>query len=1240
MPGSDLQDGGQQLVLGKVLLERGLISADQLRDALSERARRVGSGEPITTSLGSILVSKGFLTDQQLVSLLAEQSAERAVEKSVALTPPPQEASIHVTPSGTMAGVTPSGIFPKTGAVDPLSGAARLGKYTLVKELGRGGMGVVYEALDTELNRRCALKLMLSSPTADPKEVALEEERFIRESQLSARLKHSNIVTVFEAGIIDGRRFLAMELIEGLSLSQWRQENRVSLKQAVEALRNVALAVHHAHEQGILHRDLKPRNVLIGKNGQPYVTDFGLAKTLGRKVSDSLTHSGMVVGTPAYMSPEQAQGLDKIDWRTDIYSLGVMLYEILTGQTPFTGESPIEILMKVVKDPVPLPTKIAKPELVVALDKTIENICLKALAKKDRDRYVTAKAFADDITKWLRGESVKVSAPRQKKGSYGRAVMLGIAGGLFAVLAVAVYFLSQGGPTAADYLAKARIARTEGRWEDAQMQYMMAVGLDSTNAEAIASLEEVRIEIKRTALAREDELRKEIRQKLLEANQLQEEARRREEEAMKARSGAERKEAERKRREAAERAQAKLEEARRAGDELRRSTRITDPPKVPVVPSGDPWESARDLLAIVDPARDAVWGTWSVQDGNLVSGRSDHARLEIPYAPPAEYDVRVRFTRMAGSDAVTLMLAGAGQPFAFVIGTAGNTAFGFDTIGGARAKLNPSTVGSSRCLDNGRTYTAVVQVRSDGVKAFLDDRPLTQWNTEDYSDMKLSEDWDLRGRPVLGLGSHRSPTLFHRVEIRMINGAGRDAGPAEVAELEGERVNLGSLKPGLVAEYYYGTSFESLGVRKVVPRVDFRWTEGPLWLGGPRDFFSCRFLGYLHVPRTGSYTFAVKGDDGFRLVIDGVQLVSKWRLSTQEAPAVVCRLRGGLHRFELEHFEYLNRASLSISWTDTGLARMAPISDRSLYHDPAEGEVFVASRQPEFRTMLRGHTNEVTDLAFSPDGRMLATASKDRTIRLWNLESRINTGTFSGHGSGALAVAFSPDGKLLASGGYDKMVRLWNIDRGVESLTLEGHTHFVDAVEFSPDGLTLASASYDGTIRLWDVGSGSEIRVLKGHEGGVTCVAFLPGGKRLVSGSVDHTLREWDIEKATELRKFTGHADWVEEIALSAHGSSLASASRDGRILIWDLVSGRRIRDLPGHTSEVMSLAFGRKGTILASGGNDTMIRLWDTRTGRLLRTLPGHQGSVKAVGFGPDGRTMATGSFDSTLRLWQVKGP
>jgi serine/threonine protein kinase len=262
-------------------------------------------------------------------------------------------------------------------------------------------MGVVYEALDTQLDRKVALKLMLTSPNADPEEIKQDEERFLREARLCAQLKHPGIVSVYEVGVERGRRYLAMELVEGVSLNIWRKQGSLTIHRQVQMLRDTALAVHEAHERGVLHRDLKPANILVDRKNCPHVTDFGLAKPMGKSSVMSLTSSGILVGTPSYMSPEQAMGSKSIDRRTDVWSLGVMLFEVLAGRLPFDGETALEVVMKVVKTPVP---RLAPPG---GSENTIQGICAMALAKNPDERYPKASFLAYDLTRWLRGDHFK-----------------------------------------------------------------------------------------------------------------------------------------------------------------------------------------------------------------------------------------------------------------------------------------------------------------------------------------------------------------------------------------------------------------------------------------------------------------------------------------------------------------------------------------------------------------------------------------------------------------------------------------------------------------------------------------------------------------------------------------------------------------------------------------------------------------------------------------------------------------
>jgi tRNA A-37 threonylcarbamoyl transferase component Bud32 len=287
-----------------------------------------------------------------------------------------------------------------------------VGKYALVREVGRGGSAVVYEAFDTQLQRRVALKVLERRPDADPAARKLEEERFLRETQLAARLpKHPHVVSVYEAGVEKGRRYLAMEFVDGGSLA----DAGLPPRRAIEVLRDAARAVHHAHRHGIVHRDLKPGNILLDSAGTPRVTDFGLAKAVGEDVQASLTAPGTAVGTPAYMAPEQAQGRKDADHRVDVYALGVVLYELIAGRRPFDGSSALEIMLKVVKSKAPPPSSCAEPTADAGAFRGLDAVCLKAMAKRVDERYPSAEAFAKDLDLWLAGQELRVDLPRSTR---------------------------------------------------------------------------------------------------------------------------------------------------------------------------------------------------------------------------------------------------------------------------------------------------------------------------------------------------------------------------------------------------------------------------------------------------------------------------------------------------------------------------------------------------------------------------------------------------------------------------------------------------------------------------------------------------------------------------------------------------------------------------------------------------------------------------------------------------------
>jgi serine/threonine protein kinase len=832
----------EDLSLGDLARTQGFIDSRQLREALSEQEADVRNGRP-ARPLGEILVARGFLTERQVDSLVESQR----------LT--------VVQPLGGPAADPPASPAPGAAPFPPF------GKYTLLRELGHGGMGVVYEAVDTSLNRKVALKTMIETASPARKEARMDEERFLREAHLTANLpRHPHIVGVYEAGVIDGRRYLAMEYIEGRPMTEWKRLGSVSIRQQVALLRDVLLAVHHAHEHGVIHRDLKPANVLVDGRNQPHVVDFGLAKAVGQDLRVSLTASGMLVGTPTYMSPEQAQALKTIDRRTDVYAVGVMLYELLTGRPPFTGETAIELLMKAVRDPVPPPSSIVDAKGHPAQDKAAENICLKALAKEPADRYPTAQAFADDLTKWLSGEEVRVDLPQPRRKlnvwPYVAAAAVALAAGMLFLRpdppkpspASNAPPLAAADPArwkdAVDLLSRVdpAVDTVEGSWEvrDGKLVVRRAVPASRIEMPYEPPAEyDCRVEFRTPATgdcdlhlilskgghpfkwiigARQNTLAGFEKIGDVWANDHPTASRKQEKwlshdrvydvivqvrrDVLKAyldgelvlafetdgsnlnvppddglRDG---------RLLGLRTWQSEITFLRVDVLEVSGKGRFTRP----AVDDAARWAGATDLMPLVDPAKDAVVGTWRRDPEGLVSDASALSRLEIPYRPPEEYDVRVSFTPMGLNLDVSHILNREGRAFRWVMGGSRNKIFGFDSLDGESLEKSPLSVWSEPCLKPGRRATSIVQVRKDGLRAFLDGRPIL-WVATDYSRARNWPVCRLRDDRALGLLTYETPTVFHAIHVLEVTGRGRSGRipPDDPERWKGARSLLPLIEP-------------------------------------------------------------------------------------------------------------------------------------------------------------------------------------------------------------------------------------------------------------------------------------------------------------------------------------------------------------------------------------------------------------------------------------------------------------
>ncbi|MBI2901565.1 MAG: protein kinase [Planctomycetes bacterium] len=331
------------------------------------------------------------------------------------------------------------------------------GNYTLLAELGRGGMGVVYRAEQKSLGRPVALKILsVAQDWASEETLA----RFRREGEVMARLAHPDVVAVHDFGVHEERVYIAMELVHGMQLDRYVQSHFPTFEQSLAIVARVARALYHAHGQGIVHRDVKPSNILVDTNGNPKLSDFGLAKVEGAKVS----RSGAILGTPVYMSPEQATG-EGVDARSDVYGLGAVLYEMLTGAPPYLGTS-VESIVHQVVHREPVPPRVVNPKVPI----DVETICLRAMEKSRDRRYATALALAEDVERWLQGEPIRA----RRAGPVERAWKWVRRRRLVAATVLALVLLASGGAAAAVLLSrelgrqKQEAARLRGEQERAR----------------------------------------------------------------------------------------------------------------------------------------------------------------------------------------------------------------------------------------------------------------------------------------------------------------------------------------------------------------------------------------------------------------------------------------------------------------------------------------------------------------------------------------------------------------------------------------------------------------------------------------------------------------------------------------------------------------------------------------------------------------------------------------------------
>jgi WD40 repeat protein len=1038
---------------------------------------------------------------------------------------PPTWLAVALAPAG-QTGVTPT---PNPTAADtvrlapPPAAGTRLGDYELLEVLGKGGMGVVWKARQLGANRLVALKLILAGELADDADV----RRFRAEAEIAASLDHPNLVPLYEVGEDHGRHFFSMKLIQGGHLGQHLRRFRDQPREAAALLLTVARAIQHAHQHGLLHRDLKPGNILLewragdGSPPVPHVTDFGLARRL--EAPGSLSQSGHVVGTPEFMAPEQARGQKALTTATDVYGLGAVLYAVLTGQPPFAGRSVLNTLEQVVGSEPVAPSLLNR-----RVPRDLATICLKCLRKEPEQRYGSAADLAEELRCFLAGEPISAKAvglgERLLLWARRRPALAAVYGLLLLVLVLGglgggALWLWQQEALAKQQVEDALREKAAAQETLDQVLYLRNVDL------AYREWQEGGVTLAEQLLAGCPPARRHWEwhylDRLLHGELLA----------------------------------FRPEHVEPPGpDRLAYSPDgmwLAGACRTLEVPIWDP-RTGRQLFTLQpnpgpvyavafnpDGTRLASAGRasrgetsagsiciWDTRTRKLLRALQGHTRsvMSVAFSPNGKHlasasddaTVRVWDVSVSTEGRQALVLQGftrEGQP-SRVLGVA------FSPDG---TRLGSTGVGRIHVwdADSGKEVLTLEGPNGGGL----------------YSSVAFSPD----GTRLAGAGAGKAVLVWDMRTRQQVLALSGHAGPVFAVAFSPDGTRLATASSdNTVRVWNAATGEESFCLRGHLDEVFcLAFSPDGMRLASGADR-SVRVWDLILSPglltlkgHTGRVSSVAFSPDGARLASSGADgTLRTWTAQTGQA---------------LLTFKGHTEAVCGIAFDPHG-ARLASGGHDQIVRvwDAAGGRELLA---------LRGHTADVTAVAFSPDGTRLASAGTDGTVRVWNAQTGAEVFNLQGHRGLVFHVAFSPDGTRLASAATDESVRIWEAATGEELLVLDSHKGSVLAVAFSPDGTRLAAGCSDHGIQIWEAETGREIRTLTGHRQYVSAVAFSPDGQRLASTSGDGTVRLWDTTTGQQALALGGggpEGGQGNGLAFSPDGRRLAAAFTDGVVRVWD----------------------------------------------------------------------------------------
>lgn len=1057
------------------------------------------------------------------------------------------------------------------GGTAPETFPQLFGDYELLEEIGRGGMGVVYKARQVSLDRIVALKRIKAGQLASAEDIA----RFQREAKAAAGLDHPHIVPIYEVGEHAGQQYFTMKLIEGGNLNAHLSKFENDAKATAQVMIRMARAVHHAHQRGILHRDLKPANILIDAEGEPHVSDFGLAQPIEREAK--LTQSGAIVGTPEYMAPEQAKGEKGLTTAADVYGLGAILYVLLTGRPPFQGDYNWETLKKVVEEEPVSPRAVNRKA-----NRDLAAICLHCLEKRGTQRYRSAEALADDLQCWLDGTPISVRSPGRLWRTVKWARRRPALAGFMATTALLLLTFAIGGPIVA-----IREGHLRNAAQDALTDANVARKEAEENEKHATQLSSELVKVTQRALASE---KKEKSQRVIA-------------------------EASSKKALAAAASLAKSqEELARQLDLNRGHLRTAQLRAAAGLVEGDPqqaWELLNDCNSWPLDLRDFAWGNLARQlhrdrfftgPGPVFSPVDPNTFLVLD-----ETRVEVRH-RASGRLIHALSHEHPPQDVGF-------SADG--TVVLALERPNKALPGVLRIWN---VQKGVLDKTIEGVGRF--------WLSPNDKFIVVSVGSRCKDLQIVEMksGNRGPPLQGHDGEVYHVQFAPDNSVFVSHAA-EGE-VKLWAPVPGklvadLVVAMEKGT-FRCIFTPDAKRMISHRYVPS---IGGS--------IIDLREPASGKILTSIADAAGPCLLSpDGKLLaIPKWgkpsptykkmQTSLWDIPAgrVVATLPVGGPREFSPDSKLLYTVSESDSKTNLqswqmpsgNLAYTLPLpwsnirlspDCRTLAAQANRDQVWIWDLPTgKLRAKLKGDTNSDT-LRFSPDGRMLVTG-----YEMVDVSSDPGCTTL-----GEVIPVYTPYGGIDS---YEKHRPASDPLLGSRGKTLayltEGQLHLLDmplgttrfrldkssVFTLSPDESTLASCDTEGKVTLRCAHSGKVLTVLKGLQGRPDQLHFSGDGSLLVTvilGRSPGILRGLDAPDD----KFIGE------------------------IKVWETAAGKLLANLQGHAKAIKNVAYSPESDLLVSAADEDAVRLWDIRTGALLRSM---KGPTSFLGFTPNGRRLVAGT-------------